>query len=244
MMPLMTNAQLIAADEAEDAEAPLIRLEDVSRLYSGRVSTLALDNVTTTVASGEFVAVVGASGSGKSTLLNILGTLDRPTSGRYLLAGTDTTSLDDAQLAALRAKHIGFVFQAFHLITGRTALDNVTLAGLYAGVPRSVRRDDAMLALERVGMAHKALALPNELSGGEQQRVAIARAICTHPSLVLSDEPTGNLDSSHAQGVLDVFSALNDSGTTIIMVTHNEEHAARARRVLRVRDGALAERDE
>lgn len=224
------------------AQQPLIRLEGVSRLYSGRVPALALDNVTTTVLRGEMVAVVGASGSGKSTLLNILGTLDRPTSGRYLLDGTDTTTLDDAQLAALRSTSIGFVFQAFHLIRERTALDNVALAGLYAGVPRSARRERAMTALERVGMAHKALALPNELSGGEQQRVAIARAVCTHPPLVLSDEPTGNLDSSHAQGVLDVFSSLNESGTTIIMVTHNEEHASRARRVLRVRDGGLTEK--
>ena len=224
------------------AQQPLIRLEGVSRLYSGRVPTLALDNVTTTVLRGEMVAVVGASGSGKSTLLNILGTLDRPTSGRYLLDGTDTTTLDDAQLVALRSTSIGFVFQAFHLIRERTALDNVALAGLYAGVPRSARRERAMTALERVGMAHKALALPNELSGGEQQRVAIARAVCTHPPLVLSDEPTGNLDSSHAQGVLDVFSSLNESGTTIIMVTHNEEHASRARRVLRVRDGGLTEK--
>ncbi len=224
------------------AQQPLIRLEGVSRLYSGRVPTLALDNVTTTVLRGEMVAVVGASGSGKSTLLNILGTLDRPTSGRYLLDGTDTTTLDDAQLAALRSTSIGFVFQAFHLIRERTALDNVALAGLYAGVPRSARRERAMTALERVGMAHKALALPNELSGGEQQRVAIARAVCTHPPLVLSDEPTGNLDSSHAQGVLDVFSSLNESGTTIIMVTHNEEHASRACRVLRVRDGGLTEK--
>ncbi|WP_103063987.1 ABC transporter ATP-binding protein [Actinomyces qiguomingii] len=236
------SASTATGEQPRDAEHPLIRLEGVSRRYAGRVPTLALDNVTATVTRGEMVAVVGASGSGKSTLLNILGTLDRPTSGRYLLDGTDTNSLDDAQLAALRSKSIGFVFQAFHLISERTALANVAMAGLYAGIPRSVRRDNAMRALERVGMAHKAFALPNELSGGEQQRVAIARAVCTHPPLVLSDEPTGNLDSSHAQGVLDVFSSLNESGTTIIMVTHNEEHASRAGRVLRVRDGALTER--
>lgn len=237
----MTSASATVQGWSDDEEQPLIRLEGVSRLYAGRVPTLALDNVTMTVARGERVAVVGASGSGKSTLLNILGTLDRPTDGRYLLDGADTSTLDDAQLAAMRSTSIGFVFQAFHLIGERTALDNVALAGLYTGVPRSVRRERAISALERVGMIHKARALPGELSGGEQQRVAIARAICTRPLLVLSDEPTGNLDSAHAQGVLDVFSSLNESGTTIIMVTHSEEHASWASRVLRVRDGRLTE---
>jgi putative ABC transport system ATP-binding protein len=191
------------------------------------------------IESGDYLAIVGPSGSGKSTLLNVLGLLDRPTSGRYLFAGTDVNSLKERDRTSLRGRRIGFVFQSFHLLPHRNAIENVALAQLYAGVSSSVRREAAEHSLRRVGLGHRLNAMPTTLSGGERQRVAIARALAGSPDLVLCDEPTGNLDSETAHTVLDLLEELNHEGVTLVVITHDPTVAARAHKRVDILDGTL-----
>jgi ABC-type lipoprotein export system ATPase subunit len=217
----------------------ILELADVTKAYDGGV--LALRGVSLTVEAGELVAIVGPSGSGKSTMLHLIGTLDRPTSGTVRISGYAVADLSDRELSALRARHIGFVFQSFHLADGVSALDNVADGLLYGGAPLDVRRQRARAALERVGLGHRIGHRPNQLSGGECQRVAVARAVVGSPSLVLADEPTGNLDSAAGAEVLSVLRDLHRSGTTIIVITHDQEVAEGAPRQVRVRDGSIVE---
>jgi putative ABC transport system ATP-binding protein len=199
----------------------------------------ALDKLDLTVNRGDYLAVMGASGSGKSTAMNILGCLDRPSSGSYLLNGTPVEGLSDDQLADLRNRDLGFVFQQFHLLPQLSALENVMLPMVYAGVPAAARRERAQAALERVGLGQRLYNKPNQLSGGQQQRVAIARAIINQPALLLADEPTGALDSQTTAEVLDIFDALHQGGMTVVMVTHEDDVAARAEKIVRFRDGHI-----
>jgi putative ABC transport system ATP-binding protein len=215
----------------------IVELHDVTKAYPGDVK--ALRGVDVTIESGELTAIVGPSGSGKSTLLHLIGTLDRPSSGVVRIAGYDVARLTDRELSALRARHIGFVFQSFHLSDGVSALDNVADGLLYAGVPLRVRREKARAALERVGLGHRIGHRPNQLSGGERQRVAVARAVAGEPDLLLADEPTGNLDTVAGTEVLGVLLDLHRSGTTIAVITHDQEIAEWAPRQVRVRDGRI-----
>ncbi len=229
-----------AEHEAVDVKRPLLVLEHVDKRYdAGEISVAALRDVNLAVTRGEYVAVMGASGSGKSTLMNMLGCLDLPTRGRYVLAGTDVRLLDDTDLAAVRNRLIGFVFQSFNLIPRTSALRNVELAMVYAGVRAKEREERALAALEQVGLADRAHHKPNELSGGQQQRVAIARAIVTDPAIILADEPTGNLDTRSTHDVLDLLDRLHNSGRTIVLITHEPEVAARSSRVVRLSDGRI-----
>jgi putative ABC transport system ATP-binding protein len=216
-------------------------LHDVSKVYgSGDTLVQALDHLSLSVQRGDYLAVMGASGSGKSTAMNILGCLDRPSSGSYRLNGTLVESLDDDQLADLRNRELGFVFQQFHLLPQLSALENVVLPMIYAGVPHDERQQRAREALTRVGLGQRLANKPNQLSGGQQQRVAIARAIINNPALLLADEPTGALDSRTTAEVLDIFDDLHRSGITVVMVTHEDEVAARAQKVIHFRDGRIA----
>ncbi|MFH8292491.1 ABC transporter ATP-binding protein [Streptomyces sp. NPDC018059] len=219
------------------APPPVIELRDVTKSYAGGVH--ALRGVTLTVRSGELLAIVGPSGSGKSTALNVIGTLDKPTSGTVRVAGHDVGALSDARLSALRARHIGFVFQHFHLAAGRDALDNVADGLLYAGVGPKARRARAREALERVRLGHRVGHRPGELSGGEKQRVAIARALVGEPSVLLADEPTGALDTASGEVVMDLLHELNRTGTTICVITHDHDTAASLPRRVRFRDGEI-----
>jgi putative ABC transport system ATP-binding protein len=222
------------------SEAPLIALEGITRVYTvGSEEVRALDGVTFQVARGEFLAVVGQSGSGKSTLMNILGCLDTPTSGRYAIRGEDVRGLEDDQLADLRNREIGFVFQTFQLLPRSTALANVELPLVYRGVPRRERHQRARKALEAVGLGNRTHHRPNELSGGQRQRVAVARALVGEPSLLLADEPTGNLDSATGEEIMRLFGELNRRGHTILLVTHEPRLAGRCPRAVRLSDGKV-----
>jgi putative ABC transport system ATP-binding protein len=221
---------------------PLVaELLHVTKIYgSGDTEVRALDDLSLAVERGDYVAVMGTSGSGKTTAMNIMGCLDRPSSGSYRLNGTAVESLSDDQLADLRNRELGFVFQQFHLLHQLSALENVMLPMIYAGIPREERRERARRALERVGLANRLENRPNQLSGGQQQRVAVARAIINQPAMLLADEPTGALDSRTTAEVLEIFSELNAEGITILLVTHEQEVAAHAHRVVHFRDGRIA----
>lgn len=217
----------------------IVELHGVAKTYPATPVVHALKPVDLTIEAGDWLAVVGPSGSGKSTLLNLLGLLDRPTEGRYVFAGVDVSTLDERARTAVRGRRIGFVFQQFHLLPHRTAVENVALALLYGTPSARQRTTGAVEALRRVGLGHRLHALPSTMSGGERQRVAIARALVGAPDLVLCDEPTGNLDSTNAQAVLDLLADLNADGVTLIVITHDPDVAARARNRLRIRDGFL-----
>jgi putative ABC transport system ATP-binding protein len=220
---------------------PVIELAGVRKVYrTGSLEVEALRGISLTIGQGEYVAVMGPSGSGKSTLMHILGCLDVPTSGTYWLAGEDVGAMDEIELAEIRNRRVGFVFQQFNLLPSLTALRNVEMPLAYAGVSRDRRRRRATEALERVGLGDRLAHRPGELSGGQQQRVAAARALVTDPALLLADEPTGNLDSSASEEVLSLFGELHRQGRTVVLITHEADIARRAERIVRIRDGALA----
>jgi putative ABC transport system ATP-binding protein len=226
---------------ARRARRPVIEVQEVERVYrlGEDVEVRALAGVSLRIARGEFVAIMGSSGSGKSTLMHILGCLDAPTGGRYLLDGVDVRDIPEDELADLRNRKIGFVFQSFNLVARTTALANVELPLAYAGLGRRERRARAIAALAAVGMEDRLHHLPSELSGGQQQRAAVARAIVTDPAIVLADEPTGNLDSHSTEEILGIFARLNAEGRTVVLITHEGDVAARARRVVRLGDGRV-----
>ena len=218
----------------------VIRLEDICRIYRvGSQEVRALDGVSLSVFRNEYVAIMGPSGSGKSTLMNILGCLDSPDSGRYILNGTDVSEMDDGELADVRNREIGFVFQSFNLLPRYNALENVALPMVYAGVPAGERRVKAAQALKSVGLEDRMDHRPNELSGGQRQRVALARALINNPSIILADEPTGNLDTHTSVEIMRLFDEIYRNGNTVIVVTHEEDIAAYAHRVIRLRDGRV-----
>ena len=219
----------------------LIEIKNIYKIYNeGKESEVrALDGVTLSIDQGEFVAIIGASGSGKSTLMNILGCLDVPTYGDYILNGTDVTDRTDRQLAHIRNKEIGFIFQGYNLIPALTAYENVELPLIYQGISVFQRKERVMAALERVGMADRFGHRPSEMSGGQQQRVAIARAIATHPPMLMADEPTGALDSKTGKHVLEILHSLHEGGSTIILITHDNGIAATAHRIVRISDGHI-----
>lgn len=220
---------------------PIVQLDDVTRFFPGPPPVNALRGVTLRVERGDYLAIVGPSGSGKSTMLNTLGLLDRPSTGRFLFEGIDVSELSDDERSALRGRAVGFVFQSFHLMPTRTVLENVMLAGTYAGLTREEREPLARAALERVGLSHRVDFSPATLSGGERQRVAIARAVCTSPRLLLADEPTGNLDRENSASIMRLFDELGADGLTIVMITHDPKVADAARRRARISDGELQE---
>ena len=218
----------------------MLELENITKVYkAGQTEVPALRGISCRIESGEMVSIIGPSGSGKSTLMNIIGCLDKPTSGKYRLEGVEVDKLNDDQLAEIRNKKIGFVFQSFNLLSRTTALANVELPLIYGGA--SNRRQRALQVLESVGLAHRVTHRPSELAGGEQQRVAIARALVNNPSLILADEPTGNLDTRTSQEIMSIFKKLNEQGMTIVLVTHEPDIAAYTRRTIKLRDGQIEE---
>ena len=223
---------------------PVIELRDVRKIYQmGNTEVRALDGVSVTIYPNEYVAIMGPSGSGKSTMMNIIGCLDIPTSGNYILSGNEVGDMDDNELAAARNREIGFIFQTFNLLPRVNCLQNVELPLIYSGIKRTKRREMATTSLENVGLGDRVDHKPNELSGGQRQRVAVARALVNDPSLLLADEPTGNLDTKTGEEILDLFEELYSRGNTILVVTHEEYIARHARRIIRLRDG-LVESDE
>jgi putative ABC transport system ATP-binding protein len=219
----------------------IIKATSLRKTYEvGGTEVRALDGFDIEIAKGSYVALMGPSGSGKSTLMNILGCLDTPTSGSYVLNGSDVSKLDDDSLAEIRNREIGFIFQTFNLLPRYTALENVALPMIYAGIPKADRIKRAKEVLVKVGLGDRMDHKPNELSGGQRQRVAVARALVMNPSIILADEPTGNLDSVTSSGIMDLLGEINRDGNTVIVVTHEEEIAARAERTIRLRDGTLA----
>lgn len=218
----------------------LVEIKDVCKIYNpGENEVRALDHVNVTIREGEFVAIIGQSGSGKSTLMNMLGCLDVPTSGLYKLHGHDVSQLNDDELSDIRNREIGFIFQGFNLIPNLTAIENVELPLIYRGVGKSNRMKLSRQALEKVGLGHRMDHKPSEMSGGQQQRVAIARAIAQAPPIILADEPTGNLDSHSTQEIMGILTELHKDGRTVILITHDNEIAARAKRVIKIKDGRV-----
>lgn len=218
----------------------LVEIKDVCKIYNpGENEVRALDHVSLTIDEQEFVAIIGHSGSGKSTLMNMLGCLDVPTSGEYWLHGQDVSALSDDELSDIRNREIGFIFQGFNLIPNLTALENVELPLIYRGVAKSVREELSVEALKKVGLEHRMDHKPSEMSGGQQQRVAIARAIAQAPPVILADEPTGNLDSNSTKEIMDILKGLHKEGRTVILITHDNEIAAQAKRVIKIRDGKI-----
>jgi putative ABC transport system ATP-binding protein len=235
-----TAAARSASGGATRRRPPVIHIHDVTKTYDlGQIKVRALREVSLRIDRGDFVAIMGSSGSGKSTLMNILGCLDIPTGGRYEIDGTDVSRMDEDDLSDLRNRKIGFVFQSFNLVPRTSAIANVELPLAYAGLNHAERRRRAAQALGAMGMADRLRHLPSELSGGQQQRVAVARAIVTNPSLILADEPTGNLDSHSTEDVLAIFARLNEEGRTVVLITHEPDVAAQARRVIRLSDGEI-----
>jgi putative ABC transport system ATP-binding protein len=219
---------------------PLIEVKNITKIYNGgEVSTQALTDVSFEIEKGEFVAVVGPSGSGKSTLMHILGCLDVPTSGTYIINGKNVEHMNDDELAEIRNKEIGFVFQAYNLLSRTSSIKNVSLPMAYAGVPKKERTERAKQLLESVGLGNKLYNMPSQLSGGERQRVAIARSMATDPSIILADEPTGNLASKQGMEIIDIFEELNKKGHTIVLITHDEDIAKRAKRIISIMDGKI-----
>lgn len=237
----MTVLEIFEATPADGPAPAVIELAALTRSFPGDPPVEALHSADLRIERGEYVSIIGPSGSGKSTLLHILGLLDRPTSGEYLLDGVPTGTAPEAERSALRGGRIGFVFQAFHLLPHRTVLDNVLLATLYSGVPRAERRQRALDALDRVHLSHRVDFLPTVLSGGERQRVAVARAVVASPRVLLADEPTGNLDTTNSADVLDLFDELHADGLTLVVITHDPAVSARAQRRVRISDGTLTE---
>jgi putative ABC transport system ATP-binding protein len=230
----------LAAQFLAREQPPLMVLSGVSKIYgAGDIAVHALRSVDFTLERGDYLAIIGSSGSGKSTLMNIVGCLDQPTHGSYLLDGIDVGALDDFELSYIRNRQIGLVFQSFNLIPRTTVLRNVELPLIYARVHKAERRRRALAAIEAVGLSDRSTHIPSELSGGQQQRAAIARAIATEPAIILADEPTGNLDTASTSDVLDIFHRLNSEGRTIVMITHEHEVAAHAKRVIQVADGRI-----
>ena len=228
--------------DSERTQPSIVRLEELHKVYrkpNSDVEVHALRGVSIDIRAGEHVAIIGASGSGKSTLMNLLGCLDRPTAGRYILGGEDVSNLDDEQLSDVRGQRIGFIFQSFNLIASQTVLENLETPMFYQGVAPRQRREKAIAAAVRLGLGDRLYHRPPELSGGQQQRVAIARALMNDPVILLADEPTGNLDSATGQLILALLDELNASGVTIVMVTHDPTVAARCRRVIEMRDGLV-----
>lgn len=246
-MELAAAALVVAAVAAVAAvavvdNAPIIDLHNVVKQYgAGESAIFALDGVSLSIYPGEYVAIMGASGSGKSTLMNVIGALDIPTSGEYYLDGIDMASLDENQLAIVRGRKIGFIFQSFNLIPRTSALANVELPLAYQGIKMKERRLRALKALDLVGLSDRLTHEPTELSGGQQQRVAVARALVTKPALLLADEPTGALDSKSTADLLDLFDLVNAAGRTVVLITHEADVAARAKRIIRMRDGKIIE---
>lgn len=216
----------------------MLKMQDLTKAYrTDEVETVALNNVNIDIEHGEFVAIMGPSGCGKSTLLNIIGMLDTPTSGHYFFNGEDVAGYSEAQLGVIRKQHIGFIFQSFNLIDELSVAENIELALLYHDIPASERKERVAAVMDKVGIAHRAKHMPSQLSGGQQQRVAVARAVVGNQSMILADEPTGNLDTAHGQEVMEMLQKLNEEGTTIVMVTHSPSHADYARRTINLLDG-------
>ena len=235
-----TAGQVVYVPKEHIGELPLLELHDIYKIYKmGTEEVHANDGITINIYDGEFVAIVGKSGSGKSTLMNIIGALDVPTSGRYLINGQDTSSMSDDELAAIRNKKIGFIFQQYNLLPKDNLLDNVCLPLLYAGIPKQERKERAMRQLERVGLSEKWMQKPAQLSGGQQQRVSIARALAGDPELILADEPTGALDSKTSRQVLGFLKDINADGNTVVMITHDNSIALEAKRIVRISDGKV-----
>ena len=231
---------IIYYERKEELMEHLIKVTDLCKVYNpGENEVRALDHINLEVDTGEFVAIIGQSGSGKSTFMNMLGCLDTPTSGTYFLNGTDVSTMTDNQLSAVRNKEIGFIFQGFNLISNLTAEENVELPLIYRGIDKKTRRQLSREALEMVGLAHRMNHKPSEMSGGQQQRVAIARAIAAKPPVILADEPTGNLDSASSKEILGILKDLHKGGRTVILITHDDGIAARAKRVERIMDGKI-----